>query len=146
VEEAHRQLGVAEDSLRGFLERNRLIASSPGLQFERERLQRVTNLREEVLLTLQRGLESTRVQEVNETPVLTVIDRPAVPTRPKQPGVLLMCLLGGMLGAVTGAGWVLVSDAWQSRELAEGRTQAPGSSDSGADGYTSDRAPSTSVA
>ena len=82
VEASAAELRAAEAAVRSFLERNRSYESSPQLTFEYQGLQRRLNTAQEVYLTLLREFETARIEEVNDTPVLTVIDA-AVPLRRK---------------------------------------------------------------
>src|SRR2546421_6869945 len=81
VAAASRDLDSAEDALRRFYERNRQIQSSPQLRFEEQRLTRQVSVQQELYLTLRREYETARIEEVNTTPVITVIDDPQVPVR-----------------------------------------------------------------
>ncbi len=104
VEDAEAELRSTEDKLRGFLEANRQFEQSPALQFEHERLQRRVRIKEQVLTTLNAQYETARVQEVNDTPLLTVLDAAAVPQEKSRPrrkvNVLLAFFAAGMLGLV----------------------------------------------
>lgn len=103
---AEQELRDAEAELQSFLEQNRLYQDSPELMFVYERLDRQILTKQEVIATLRRSYEEARIQEVNDTPVITVIDRALVPTRKSGPrralNVIMALFLGGMLG-VTGA-------------------------------------------
>lgn len=106
--EAERDLGNAEQELRGFYERNRTWAQSPQLTFDEGRLRRQVEIRQEVYLTLRREFETARIQEVNETPVITVIDA-AVPPRERskprrRPMVIVALVLGGLAGVFWASG------------------------------------------
>jgi uncharacterized protein involved in exopolysaccharide biosynthesis len=99
-------LRAAESEMLGFLERNRTISSSPQLEFQRERLQRAISLRQEIFLALAREAEQSRVEEVDNRPVITVIDQPVAPARrfwPPRKKLVLLALLG-VLAPV----WVLL--------------------------------------
>jgi uncharacterized protein involved in exopolysaccharide biosynthesis len=72
----------AEAAVRAFLEGNRSYQASPQLMFEYQGRQRRLNTAQELYLTLLREYETARIEEVNDTPVLTVIDI-AVPPRKK---------------------------------------------------------------
>ncbi len=78
-------LRQAEDSLQRFLERNRLYKDSPALDFQQTRLHRKVDLNVQVVSTLQRDLEAARLDEINATPVLSVIDPATPPLRPISP-------------------------------------------------------------
>jgi uncharacterized protein involved in exopolysaccharide biosynthesis len=99
---AEDELHAAEDDLQSFLERNRRIEGSPELQFHRDRLQRQVTIKQEVFTTLRRSYEEARIQEVNDTPVITVIDRAVTPDKKSSPkrklNVILAFFLGGILG------------------------------------------------
>ncbi len=98
------ELRAAEEGLRAFYERNRQWQSSPGLQFEEQRLRRQVTVQQELYLTLRREYEMARVEEVNNTPVLTLIDHPSVPgmrIRPRRTiTVLLVTMVIGILASV----------------------------------------------
>ena len=96
------ELYEAEETVRTFLERNRSIESSPQLQFELQARQRALNAAEEVYLTLLREFEQARVDEVNDAPVITVID-PAVPPRRKSRPRRALIVLGSSAVAVFAA-------------------------------------------
>lgn len=101
LEDAERELRVVEENLQSFLQRNRSFDQSPDLQFEYERLQRQIRINEEIATTLRREYEQARIQEVNDTPVITVIDQAAPPAEKSSPRrrltVIAAFLLGGIL-------------------------------------------------
>lgn len=99
--EAGRELDSAEGELKRFLERNRQFEGSPELAFQYERLQRRVRIKEEVLTTLHRQYEEARIQEVNDTPLITVIDEAIPPQRKSSPRRKLIVGLAFLLGTVT---------------------------------------------
>lgn len=106
VSEVERELWEAEELMKEFLERNRQYLGSPELQFQHDRLSRQVVLKQEVLSTLRRQYEEARIQEVNDTPVITVIDEAVPPVEKSSPqrtlSVIMAFILGGIL-AVAGA-------------------------------------------
>jgi uncharacterized protein involved in exopolysaccharide biosynthesis len=100
--EAQQDLEIIEDSLRGFLTRNRQLEFSPQLLFERNRLERQVTLRQEVYQTLRREYEIARIEEVNDTPVLTVVDPAVAPATPSSPRRVRMAFVAGVLGLLLG--------------------------------------------
>lgn len=76
VSAARTVLMATEDSMRRFLETNRIYESDPRLVVEFGRLQRRIDLAQSVFTSLSQTLEETRIEEVRNTPVITVIDRP----------------------------------------------------------------------
>lgn len=101
--EAERALREAEDRLQVFLQVNRVINSSPALQFQRERLQRDVTLRQQVYASLAQSREDARIREVRETPVITVLQPPRMPVMGEARNSIKKALLGGFAGVVVGA-------------------------------------------
>jgi uncharacterized protein involved in exopolysaccharide biosynthesis len=110
VTEGERELRSAEGDLRVFYERNRSWQQSPQLTFEEGRLRRQVEVRQEVYLTLKREYEMARIQEVNDTPVITVIDAAAPPTKKSKPKRLLLVSIALVVGAMLSVFWVAVVD------------------------------------
>lgn len=104
MQEVERELRGAEDNLKRFLERNRQFRGSPELTFEYERLQRQVTIKQEVFTSLRRSYEEARIQEVNDTPVITVIDQAVPPEKRSSPRRKLMVvvafLLAGMISVI----------------------------------------------
>lgn len=82
---AEQELQAAENDVQQFLEGNRDFGRSPQLQIQFERLQRQVTIKQEVLITLRRQYEETRIQEVNDTPMLTVVDEAVPPVKKSSP-------------------------------------------------------------
>jgi uncharacterized protein involved in exopolysaccharide biosynthesis len=100
--QAESELNEAENRLLAFLQANRSYSSSPLLTFEKERLERVVQSRQDIALALRREFEQARIAEVRDTPVLTTIDRAVAPTKKSAPSGLLNLMLGAVLGIVVG--------------------------------------------
>ena len=82
LQEVVADLRSAENRLEAFLRQNREFRSSPTLTFEHDRLSRAVNERQQVYSTLAQAYEQARIDEVRNTPVITVIEPPAIPARP----------------------------------------------------------------
>jgi len=113
------ELAVAEDSLKSFLIENRQFSNSPQLQFEHDRLQRQVAMRQEVVTAMTQAYEQARIDEVRNTPVITVIENPEAPALPDSRSTLLKIALGLVLGGMFGVGHALVR-AMNARAEAEG--------------------------
>jgi uncharacterized protein involved in exopolysaccharide biosynthesis len=98
--EALEALNQSQDRLRDFHDRNRRWSESPSLQSEEGTLRRQLSIQQEVYLTLRREFESARIDEVNETPVVTVIDSAAVPRQKAKPQRLVIVLIAVSVAAV----------------------------------------------
>lgn len=112
LEHSQHDLRLAEDRLRRFYEQNRQWTSAPSLAFEEGRLRRQVEMFQQVYTTLQQQAQAARIEEVNDTPVLTVIDRAIPPRRKSKPKrslwtlfVMLAAFAGGVLAATVKDGW-----------------------------------------
>jgi len=100
--EARAELAVAEDSMQAFLQSNRRIENSPQLGFDRDRLQRVVTLRQEVVISLAQALEQAKIEEVRNTPVITIVEEPYPPARPDRRRLIMKGLVSLALGLFLG--------------------------------------------
>jgi len=114
VQEAQRELLAAEGALERFLSENRRYGESPQLTFEYGRLQRQVELRQEVYTSLTQGYEHARVDEVRNTPVITVIDHPRGPAKQTAPNLLVNGLLGVVLGGLVALAIVIGGELLES--------------------------------
>jgi len=105
VAAADSELRRAEDAVKTFYERNRGWQQAPELVFEEARLRRQVDIGKEVYLTVKREYETARIEEVNDTPVITVIDPAVPPQEPSKPKRTLMALLAMVLGGTVAAFW-----------------------------------------
>ena len=102
------ELETVENELERFMEENRRWKSSTDLTFQVERLQRRVALRQQVVASLAQSFEQARIDEVRNTPVVTVIDRPENSVRRKRSPLssgFLALVLGGMAGVVLALGY-----------------------------------------
>jgi uncharacterized protein involved in exopolysaccharide biosynthesis len=104
------ELARAEEDLRGFQQGNRGFGGAPGLALQQERLQREVTLRQQIYSTLAQAYEQARIEEVRDTPVLSVLEEPYVPVR-RDPRGLVTKVLGALIaGTVVGVLLALVRD------------------------------------
>lgn len=115
LESQRGELESEEDSLRLFLEKNRLFAASPQLVIEHERLQRKVALRQQVVIGLAQAYEQARIEEVRNTPVITMVQEPEVPAKGVRRNLPLKVLLAMMLAFVVFAGVAIVHEGARDR-------------------------------
>lgn len=109
LREAQDSLTWAEGRLRAFLERNRgELRNAPALFFEQDRLQRSVSAYTELANTLRGDYESARLDEVNDRPVITVIDPPLVAKRRSSPRRAVAGIIGLSIGALLAVAWLVV--------------------------------------
>ncbi len=104
----------AEDSVRNFLERNRGYQNSPQLMLIQDRLRRELELRQGVYSGLAQALESARIEEVRNTPQITMVTQPEGTA--DRPRLLKFILIGGLLGSMLAVVIAVVKE-WLSRDV-----------------------------
>lgn len=102
------ELGEAEAAMRAFLEANRAGLEIPRLNFQRQQLQRRIDVLTETYGRLSRELQDAKVDEVRDTPVFTLVQRPEPPVYRDFPKRVRMTLIGGILGAGAAALWIII--------------------------------------
>jgi uncharacterized protein involved in exopolysaccharide biosynthesis len=112
VGEAEDSMKLAEDRLQAFLQRNRDYRNSPQLTFEYDRLQRGVDMQQQLFTSLAQGYEQARIDEVRNTPVITVVEPPDLPTRPDPRRTLLKGLLSIVAGLLIGTFLLLLRHAF----------------------------------
>lgn len=98
AEQARKDLAEAESTLAAFYQRNRAISGSPGLQMEEARLRRAVDMAQQVYVQLRLQEEQAAVQELRNTPAISVIDPPLVPVRRSWPNRRLAVVTGLLIG------------------------------------------------
>jgi hypothetical protein len=104
VEEVAADLRNAEDETQRFLQENQQPRMSAALEMQKQRLARRLEILNARYVSLVTAYDRARIDEVRDTPVITVIERPRTPAKPDSrhlaKRVLLMLLLGLFLGAI----------------------------------------------
>jgi uncharacterized protein involved in exopolysaccharide biosynthesis len=109
LEAAQQELRQAEAELERFLAANRRYQDSPQLVFAAARLQRRVDLRQQVFSMLAQAYEQARIDEVRDTPVLTILDAPEGSSEPSG-SVIVLLLAGMMAGFAVALAWVLAGE------------------------------------
>ena len=107
VAEAERELREAETTHLRFLEQNRRYESAPETVFEEARLSRRVSQQQQVYSSLAQAFEQARIDEVRNTPVITVIDPPEGSARRNRGGPLFGIALGLLLGLAGAVAFLL---------------------------------------
>lgn len=95
---AESSLVQQEEQLATFLSRNRSTSNSPELQAARGRIERRVTLRQQALTGLTQALEAARTDEIRNTPVITVVERPEDSVEPVNPLAVAKTLIALMAG------------------------------------------------
>jgi uncharacterized protein involved in exopolysaccharide biosynthesis len=110
LRQARQELLAAERRLAAFMQRNRDFSYSPTLTFEQERLSADLSAQRQLLTTLTQAYEQARIEEVRDTPVITVIEPPVRPVRPERRFLIFRAVGGLVAGATLGLVIVLVRE------------------------------------
>lgn len=119
LEEAQEDLLLAEQELERFLERTRRFGDSPTLRFERDRLQRQVDIRQQLYLSLNQSYQEARIAEVRSTPLITVVERPRPPVEPDPKRLPILVPLALVVGLVAGMGAAYLVDYAYGARLRE---------------------------
>jgi uncharacterized protein involved in exopolysaccharide biosynthesis len=99
LREAQDSLTRAERAQQDFLLTNRgNFRGAPTLDAQYQRIQRQIQTYQDLYSNFRREYETARVDEINDTPVITIIDTAAVPPKPSAPRRLLTVIAGAMFG------------------------------------------------
>jgi LPS O-antigen subunit length determinant protein (WzzB/FepE family) len=85
-----------------FLTTNREYTHSTVLTFEHDRLQASVNRYERVYDGLTQALEQARIDEIRDTPVITILQHPNTPLIPNSRGTVMRLLISIVLGSIVG--------------------------------------------
>jgi uncharacterized protein involved in exopolysaccharide biosynthesis len=100
---ARLELDSVDRARQTFLDSNRSYYASPRLMAVYDQLDRAVRVKEGILVGLTKTFEESRVAEVRDTPLITVVDKATPPDRPLQRPVLwggLAAAFGLVLGLV----------------------------------------------
>lgn len=116
------ELATAEGRLRNFIDANRGLRTAPDLLIAEQQIRRQVDVAQDMYLTLRREFETSRLTEVNDAPLITLVDRAVQPRKALWPryGVLVVAALfaGTMIGVMLAAASALLS-SWAARNPAD---------------------------
>jgi uncharacterized protein involved in exopolysaccharide biosynthesis len=113
LSEVRDSLRIAEDRLERFLQGNRDFKTSPTIAFQHARLERAVESQQVLLATLAPSYEQAKIEEVRDTPVLTLLRRPEAPVYPDPRGRFRLMVVGLFGGLAIGVALVLAIEGWQ---------------------------------
>jgi uncharacterized protein involved in exopolysaccharide biosynthesis len=108
--DVQQELTDAETALEAFLRQNRDYANSPELRFEEDRLARRIQQRQQVYSSLAQAAEQSKIEQVRDTPLITVVTHPVEPLRPDSNRWRTKALLGMILAGGLGIFFAFVAD------------------------------------
>jgi uncharacterized protein involved in exopolysaccharide biosynthesis len=119
--DARADLTAAQARYRDFLLHNRQWRSSPTLSSDEETLRRNEDVASDLYLSLDKQLESAKLDEFNDAALITVVDSAVAPVKPYWPRYSLLlpgALLFGLFVGTMIAGVSTVYADWSRRDPA----------------------------
>ena len=117
--EGREELRTAENQLESFLAQNREFRTSPRLTFEQDRLAREIALKQQLYNMLAQAYEQSKMDEIRDTPVITIIQPPETPLMPDAKGLGKNGVFGLVLGLVVAILIALVREYSGRQRVAE---------------------------
>lgn len=120
VVEAWRNLRTAQDAAQRFLTENREYDRWSVLAFQNERLRAEVARHQRLYETLTQALEQARIDEVRDTPVITILERPEAPLIPNSRGTLGRLIVSAIVAFGLGVVVAAIADrrvATETRHL-----------------------------
>jgi uncharacterized protein involved in exopolysaccharide biosynthesis len=102
MDEARAAVNQAENTLEQFLEVNRDYKTSPRLSIESDRLDREVQLRQQLYNSLSAAYDKARIEEVRDTPAISIVEPASLPENPDTSYGLRNTLLGAIAGLLVG--------------------------------------------
>ena len=93
IKQVSDSLDIAENKLKDFREKNRVIISSPALLLNQTRLLRNVKIMQSVYIELNKQLELAKIDEVKDTPILNVREYAQDPVKKAGPKIFSNFLL-----------------------------------------------------
>ena len=95
MKEVKDSLTIAENKVKDFDEKNKVVGQSPALILEQSRLQRNVDILNTVYLQLAQQSELAKIQEVKDTPVINIEEaakNPVIKTGPRRALILIIIM------------------------------------------------------
>ena len=86
IKTVEKDLATSELKLKNFNEKNRQV-SSPALELELDRIKREVEIQKSIYLTLKQQLELAKIEEIQETSIVQILDEPQIPLSPANKNV-----------------------------------------------------------
>lgn len=113
LEAAKKQLDTASNTLRVFYDKNRRWSNSPSLIFEKQELERRLSMAVELVTSLSHEYQTAKIDEVNDAPVITIVDRPVPPARKAWPHPVSLLASAVVLTLLAEVAFVVSALQWR---------------------------------
>lgn len=113
IGEVKQSLQDAENHLTEFREKN-AMSTAPRVQIEEMRLLRQVTINQEIYLQLQKQYELARIDELDDQPLIEVVQKAEIPhlrSKPKRKNILIMGFILGLFTSVS----LIAGQQWYKR-------------------------------
>jgi uncharacterized protein involved in exopolysaccharide biosynthesis len=102
IDDVKIELEKAETNIKIFREQNKQISYSPSLLLEQARLERETQVQTEIYISLKQQYETVKIEEVQESSFVQILDEPNIPIDPSGTRKLFILFFVGFGGFTLG--------------------------------------------
>jgi len=102
VKEIKNKLIKAEDKLKEFVEKNRIISGNPKLKFKYDRLKREIDIQKEIYISLEKQSELAKIEEKKKDPIIRILDVGEIPVKKFKPQRLMILITAILIGLILG--------------------------------------------
>jgi uncharacterized protein involved in exopolysaccharide biosynthesis len=121
LREVKTDLSDAEERLKDFQEKNRTVSQSAQLTLDQGRLQRDVDLNTRLLGDIESQYEDAKLNEVKDTPIVSVLDYARPPAQKSGPKRTFMTLVAFLLSFVFACSWYVAKNIYSAqKESSEG--------------------------
>ena len=113
------ELETNEEKLKYFRERNRNIENSPSLMLTQDRQLRDVEIQKGIFLTLKQQLELARIEEVQKSSFVQILDYPSLPIKVSNPKKLSTYTIGALVGFFLAIGLSFIIEYFTNRNELE---------------------------
>lgn len=110
--EVKADLSKAENVLKEFREKNRMVSSSPQLLLDQERLLREVQINSTMYVELKKQYELAKIEEIRTTPIISVMDYGRPAAKKERPKRALITLVWMMLAFAGSSGYRIVEEMY----------------------------------
>lgn len=90
----------AEERYENFLSQNKNFQNSPSLIIMQSRLQRELDVLQALSLSLKKEYESIRLETIDKSTAISILDSPEVPIKPASPNLIINLLVGLIIAMI----------------------------------------------
>jgi len=120
IESVSDDLENSEKLLKEFNERNRQV-SSPSLKLEQNRLNQDLEIHKSIFLTLKQQYELAKIEEIQESSILQILDQPQLPLIPANRNIKIGIILSAFFGIALGIAVAFIRSYIDNNDIDERR-------------------------